>query len=109
LKKSLQLQIFKNTPRPAEISADPQIWVVVTFGPRKCSETRGCIFYPVTCAHTLFGHKVPDLFVSHHVFAKIFTEFSSVFFTVEFSKDFCKNMVGNKKVWKLVPKYGMGI
>ena len=47
LKKSWQLQIFKNTPRPAETSADPQIWGVVTFGPRKSSETRGCVFYPV--------------------------------------------------------------
>ena len=45
LKKSWQLQIFKNTPRTAETSADPQIWGVVTFGPRKSPETRVRIFF----------------------------------------------------------------
>ena len=47
LKKSWQLQIFKNTPKPAESSADPQIWGVVTFGPRKVFVPRGVFFYPV--------------------------------------------------------------
>ena len=44
LKKIPQSKIFKNTPRPAEISADPQIWGVVTFGPRKSAETRVRVF-----------------------------------------------------------------
>ena len=45
MKKSWQLQIFKNTPKPAESSADPQIWGVVTFGPRKSSETHVPVFF----------------------------------------------------------------
>ena len=45
LKKNWQLKIFKNTPRHAEISADPKIWGVVTFGPRKSSETRVRILF----------------------------------------------------------------
>ena len=40
-------QIFKNTPRPVEISADPKISGVVTLGPKKSSETRGRIFWPI--------------------------------------------------------------
>jgi len=45
LKKSWQLQIFKNTPIPGETSADPQILGVVTFGPRKSPETHVRVFF----------------------------------------------------------------
>ena len=45
-KKIWQLQIFKYTPKPAESSADPQIWRVVTFGPRKFFIPRGFFFLP---------------------------------------------------------------
>ena len=42
LKKICQLKIFKNTPRPVEISTDPPNWGGMTLGPRKPSEARVC-------------------------------------------------------------------
>ena len=42
-----QPQNFKNRPWSVEISADPQIWGVVTLGPRKSSKMRGRIFLPI--------------------------------------------------------------
>ena len=34
-----QLQIFKNMPMAAEISADPQIWLTKTLDPKKSPNT----------------------------------------------------------------------
>ena len=40
----LTTQIFKNTPRPLEISADPQIWDVATLGLKNSSKTSVRVF-----------------------------------------------------------------
>ena len=61
-KKSWQLQIFKNTPKPAESSADPQIWGVVTFGPRKFFVPRGFFFLPRFGFWGLFNVKIHEIF-----------------------------------------------
>ena len=92
LQKLRQLKIFKNTSWCVEISADPQIGGIVTFGPKKPSETHGCIFLHILTSKHSQMRNFTQFFIKIFLYDKTFWSWGDFWRLVEIS-DTKKNLL----------------